>query len=113
MNTHFDKNDHRNFNREGAAFDKGETFSGIPYEIGIKAVDKIKALVPDQNFAAFALKWILMHPEVSCIIPGASSADQVKSNLQAEALPNITNDVLQQIDKIYTEEIKPWVHQRW
>lgn len=112
--TKFDAQDHRNYNREGAAFDKGETFAGIPYEIGLKAVEKLKTLFPkEQNLAAFALKWILMRSEVSCIIPGASSIQHVDSNLQALNFQEISEPLKQAVDKIYIEDIKPWVHQNW
>jgi aryl-alcohol dehydrogenase-like predicted oxidoreductase len=113
-NTKFDENDHRNFNRNGAAFDKGETFAGVPYENGLKAVDKLKALIPKQeSLAAFALKWILLRNEVSCIIPGASSINQIQSNLQAVNFPEISEKLKQEVDKIYHEDIKHWVHQYW
>ncbi|GAH92262.1 unnamed protein product, partial [marine sediment metagenome] len=72
-NTTFGTNDHRNFNRDGSSFDKGETFSGIDYEKELEAVEKIKSIFPSfDNLAPIALKWVLMHKEVSCVIPGAS-----------------------------------------
>ena len=82
--TTFNKDDHRTFNRHGEAFDKGETFSGVDYMKGLKAVEEIKKFFPQQtNLAAIALKWILMFQEVSCVIPGASRPDQVYSNISA------------------------------
>ena len=76
-NTTFSEGDHRHFNREGAAFDKGETFSGVNYEKGLKAVRELQTLFPEQeNLAPIALRWILMFDEVSCIIPGASKTSQ-------------------------------------
>ncbi len=112
--TKFEKDDHRTFNREGKFFDKGETFSGIDYETGLKAVAKLKKLFPGiRNLAPLALKWILMHEEVSCIIPGASRAEQVSSNLSSEDLPNLTEYELYEIQEIYNRDIKPLVHQLW
>lgn len=112
--TSFGEGDHRHFNRDGAAFDKGETFSGIPYELGLKAVDKLKALFPDrENLAPIALQWILQFPEVSCIIPGASKVEQVESNLSVYDLPPLSEEQLAEMNQIYTEMIKPVVHQLW
>ena len=111
--TIFGENDHRHFNREGAAFDKGETFSGVPYDKGLEAVERLKNLLPGQNLAHFALKWILMRDEVSCIIPGASSVQQIESNLQAADFQQISPQLRDEVRKIYDEEIKGFVHQRW
>jgi len=112
--TTFDKKDHRNFNREGKFFDVGETFSGIPYEKGIDVTEQLKQILPsDANLVHLALQWTLMRDEVSCVIPGASSAEQVASNLNASAKPALTDEIMQEIEKIYSKEIKPLVHQRW
>lgn len=112
--TVFGPEDHRTFNREGAAFDKGETFSGINYETGLKAVDELKAIFPDtDNLAPIALRWILMFPEVSCIIPGASKPEQVSSNLSALQQPDLTKDQIQAVNAVYQKWIKPGVHQLW
>jgi aryl-alcohol dehydrogenase-like predicted oxidoreductase len=111
--TSFGPEDHRNFNRQGAAFDKGETFSGVDYNTGLAAVEEIKQLFPDQpNLAAVALRWVLMFNEVSCVIPGASKPEQLASNLQA-ALPALTPEQMQQVQAIYNQKIKPQVHQIW
>jgi len=113
-NTTFDAGDHRFFNRNGEMFDKGETFSGIPYELGLEAVDKLKAVTPaGTNLVDLALKWILMKNEVSCIIPGASKIDQVHSNVEASEIPDLDKSILQKIDEIYEEDIKKHVHQLW
>jgi len=113
-NTEFDSNDHRAFNRNGEAFDKGETFSGIDFEKGLEAINKLKQLFPEeQNLVHIALKWILMRDEVSCVIPGASSTEQVASNVKAREMPKISNEIMQQIEKVYQEDIKEFVHQRW
>lgn len=112
--TVFGPDDHRTFNREGAAFDKGETFSGIKYETGLKAVDELKAVFPGvDNLAPIALRWILMFPEVSCVIPGASRPEQVHSNLTVEQLPDLTKEQLDAIKVIYRKWIKSEVHQLW
>ena len=112
--TKFEKGDHRFFNREGRFFDKGETFSGIPYEVGLIAVYQLKSIIPsDTRLLDVALKWILMKPEVSTVIPGASKVDQVHSNVVASDLPEISSDLLSEIDRIYEKYIKEHVHQRW
>jgi aryl-alcohol dehydrogenase-like predicted oxidoreductase len=110
----FGKKDHRNFNRGGKFFDVGETFSGIPFEEGVDAVGRLKKQLPDStNLAHLALRWVLMRDEVSCVIPGASSVDHVESNLKASEKPDVSPDMMDIIDDIYTSDIKPHVHQRW
>lgn len=110
----FDKEDHRNFNRNGEAFDKGETFSGVDFERGLKAVEALKRLFPEvQNLAPIALQWILKFPEVSCTIPGASKEEQLLSNLSMYALPELNNEKIKQMNKIYEETLKQEVHHRW
>ncbi len=112
--TRFDVNDHRNFNREGKAFDRGETFSGIDYKLGLKAVDELKTLFPDmKNLAPAALQWILTYREVSCIIPGASKTDHVLSNLSVYDLPPLTSDKITSMNNIYNQYIKKEVHHLW
>jgi len=112
--TTFGAQDHRNFNRNGAAFDKGETFSGIDYELGLKAVEALKNLFPEAtNLAPIALQWILSFNEISCIIPGASKASHVESNLSVYDLPPLTTDKIAAMNAIYEKYIKPQVHQLW
>jgi aryl-alcohol dehydrogenase-like predicted oxidoreductase len=95
-------------------FDKGETFSGIPFELGVDAVEKLKAILPENMaLTEMALKWILMKPEVSCIIPGASKVDQVHSNIKASNVPDLHPATLKKIDTIYHEDVKKHVHQLW
>ena len=112
--TTFDKDDHRNFNRDGAAFDKGETFSGIDYDLGLEAVEALKDLFgTHQNLVHKALQWILSFDEVSCVIPGASKEEQVLSNLKTlEATPLSAEEVLH-VKAIYEKYIKDSVHQLW
>jgi aryl-alcohol dehydrogenase-like predicted oxidoreductase len=112
--TTFTKGDHRNFNREGSAFDKGETFAGIDYEQGLKAVEELKQLFPErENLAPIALQWILQHPEVSCIIPGASRPAHLDYNLSTFDVPPMKAEQKAAMDAIYTQYIKDMVHQRW
>lgn len=113
-NTTFGVDDHRNFNRDGTAFDKGETFSGIDYETGLEAVELLKSVFPEnENLAPIALRWILLHEEVSCVIPGASRPEQVDSNLSALELPELTQDQVKKVNELYEKHIKSLVHQLW
>ena len=111
--TDFLPEDHRHFNRNGEAFDKGETFSGVDYATGLEAVEELKSVFPDSQLAAQALRWILMFKEVSCVIPGASRPEQILSNLQAAALPALTPEQVQAVQAIYERKIKPLVHYTW
>ncbi|MEY2916996.1 MAG: hypothetical protein RIS73_710 [Bacteroidota bacterium] len=112
--TNFTEGDHRQFNRNGEAFDKGETFSGIDYNTGIAAVEELKRIFSDQtNLAPIALKWILQFDAVSCIIPGASTNKQVDSNLSAFDMPDFTAAQLQAVQEVYEKFIKQSVHQLW
>ncbi|UOR04848.1 aldo/keto reductase [Hymenobacter aerilatus] len=112
--TTFAPDDHRQFNRHGEAFDKGETFSGVDYETGLAAVEELKQLFPDQpNLAPIALRWVLMFDEVSCVIPGASKPEQLASNLQAAELPALTEEQMQAVRAVYDQKIRPQVHQIW
>ena len=112
--TQFAPDDHRNFNREGAAFDKGETFAGVDYETGLAAVEELKEVFPNQpNLAPLALRWILTFPEVSCIIPGASKPEQLTANLKAEEMPSLTEQQLAAVRAVYERRIQPLVHQLW
>jgi aryl-alcohol dehydrogenase-like predicted oxidoreductase len=112
-NTSFGKDDHRNFNRNGAAFDKGETFSGVDYDKGLNAVEELKKLFPNTDLPLIALKWILKSPEISCVIPGASKIEQLKSNLKTQELADLSPTEINAIKAIYNEYIKADVHQRW
>lgn len=112
--TTFGANDHRTFNRNGEAFDKGETFSGIDYIKGLMAVARIKNIFPTvQNLAPIALRWILNFKAVSTVIPGASRVEQVHSNLSTYDYPDFNDQQLKAIDEIYNQYIKPSVHHLW
>jgi aryl-alcohol dehydrogenase-like predicted oxidoreductase len=110
----FAPDDHRNFNREGEAFDRGETFSGVPFEKGLEAAEELKELVPEgYTLAQLALRWILMHPAVSCAIPGAKRPDQVEDNLAAAQMPPLSDETMDRLREIYDRHIRPEVHQLW
>jgi aryl-alcohol dehydrogenase-like predicted oxidoreductase len=112
--TTFEKDDHRNFNREGAAFDRGETFAGVNYDRGLQAVEALKEIKPEHfTMAQFALKWILMHDAVSCTIPGAKRPAQVEDNCEASDLPGLSRQVMDRVREIYEKHVKADVHQRW
>ncbi|MDX3973375.1 aldo/keto reductase [Shinella sp.] len=112
--TAFAADDHRNFNRNGDAFDVGETFAGVPFETGLQAVEEIRALVPaNTTMAAFALRWILMADAVSVVIPGARNAEQAQANARAASLPAIPEDVMEATREVYYRLVAPHVHQRW
>jgi aryl-alcohol dehydrogenase-like predicted oxidoreductase len=110
----FAADDHRTFNRHGELFDMGETFSGVDYELGLQAVEEIRALLPQGvSMTQFALRWILMFDAVSCAIPGGKRPDQVSENCRASELPSISPESMAAIKRIYDEKIRPSVHQRW
>ncbi len=109
----FDESDHRQFNRHGEAFDVCETFSGVPYEVGLAAVEKIRPLVRSGTMAQFALRWILMFDAVAVAIPGARNAAQARANAEAANLPPLTPETMAELEAIYERDIKPHVHQRW
>ena len=113
-NRRFDEGDHRNFNRNGEAFDRGETFSGVDFETGLRAAEDLKELVPEgSTLAQFALRWILMHPAVSCAIPGGKNPSQVEDNVAAADLPALSGETMRRAKKIYDNSIRPQVHQLW
>ncbi|CAH2404233.1 aldo/keto reductase [Mesorhizobium escarrei] len=112
--TKFEDTDHRKFNRNGEAFDVGETFSGVPFEVGLAAVERIRPLVSgDATMAKFALRWILMFDAVTVVIPGARNPAQARSNAEAADLPPLSDELMGEIRNIYDRDIKPYVHQRW
>jgi aryl-alcohol dehydrogenase-like predicted oxidoreductase len=112
--TSFSKDDHRNYNRFGESFDRGETFSGIDYETGLEAVEALRPLVPPGwPMAQFALRWILSFPAVTCAIPGAKRPSQVEENVAAADLPPIPPETLEKVQSLYAQRIKALVHQYW
>ena len=110
----FAKDDHRNFNRHGEAFDRGETFSGVDFETGLRTVEQLRPLVPQgATPAQLALRWILEFPAVTCAIPGAKRPAQVAENIAASDLPSLSADAMKKIRAIYDAQIRPLVHQYW
>ena len=110
----FDSADHRSFNREGAAFDKGETFSGIDYGTGLEAVEELRRIVPaGMSLTQLALRWILMFGAVTSAIPGAKRIAQVEQNLAAAELPALDERTRQAVEDLYQRFIRSLVHHRW
>jgi aryl-alcohol dehydrogenase-like predicted oxidoreductase len=112
-NTTFAADDHRSYNRHGEAFDVGETFAGVPYEVGLEAVERLRPLVPDGvPMARFALRWLLDQP-ITVVIPGARDADQARANAAAADLPPLSPAVHEAVRAVYDELVAPHVHDRW
>jgi aryl-alcohol dehydrogenase-like predicted oxidoreductase len=112
--TVFDQDDHRRFNRQGESFDRGETFSGFNYELGLDAVGELRPLVPaGMTMAQMALRWILMSPQVTCTIPGAKHVAQIEENVIAADLPPLSSDLMRQIGEIYDRRVRPHVQHYW
>jgi aryl-alcohol dehydrogenase-like predicted oxidoreductase len=111
--TTFAADDHRSYNRHGEAFDVGETFAGVPYEVGLEAVERLRPLVPDGvPMARFALRWLLDQP-ITVVIPGARDADQARANAAAADLPPLSPAVHEAVRAVYDELVAPHVHDRW
>ena len=111
--TTFGPQDHRTYNREGAAFDKGETFSGVPYELGLSAVQAMKEAFGTEDLAPIAIRWVLMHEAVSVVIPGASRAAQVSQNIRAADLPPLTDAQMQGVNDVYDQYLREIIHPQW
>ena len=112
--TTFSNDDHRHFNRDGKAFDKGETFAGVPLEKAFPAIAELRELFKgDGALAAIALRWILMYDEVSVVIPGASKSSQLEANVNAGQLPILTNEQMMAVKNIYDKYIREEVHSLW
>jgi aryl-alcohol dehydrogenase-like predicted oxidoreductase len=114
LDTRFSADDHRSFNRQGQAFDRGETFSGIDYELGIEIVEELKEIVPEGlSLTAFSLRWILMFDAVSCAIPGAKRPDQVAENVHSADLPALSPDMMAAVRELYERRVRENVHHYW
>ena len=113
QNTIFGVNDHRTYNRNGESFDKGETFSGVDYTLGLQAVEELKKLFGTEDLIPYALRWILMYNAVSVVIPGASKVEQVYSNIRAAELPELTQEQMDGVKAVYDNYIKESVHTSW
>jgi aryl-alcohol dehydrogenase-like predicted oxidoreductase len=110
----FAADDHRLFNRNGERFDKGETFSGVPYETGLEVVERLRALVPPgATLAQLALRWILMFDAVSCAIPGARTPAQARENAAASDLPALDGQAMDAVRALYDERVRAHVHASW
>ena len=110
----FHADDHRTYNRSGEQFDKGETFSGVPYDRGLEAVEVLRDVVPTgATLTQLALRWILMFDAVSCAIPGAKTASQARENCAAAALPALSPDAMASIARLYDDRIRQLVHHQW
>jgi len=110
----FESDDHRQFNRDGAAFDAGETFSGVDFERGLEAVEALRPHVPPgMSMAELALRWILMFDEVSCVIPGARHPHQVEENAAAAEAGKLPGETMAAAHRVYQEFIQAHVHHRW
>ena len=110
----FAPDDHRAFNRDGAAFDKGETFSGVPLDVGFEAVEALRELVPEGwTLAQFALRWIGMFEAVSSSIPGAKNPAQVEANMSAADLPELSQETILAVETVYNRSIRAHVQASW
>ena len=110
----FESDDHRQGNRQGEWFDRGETFSGLDYETGLQAVDEIRALLPEgMTMVQMALRWILMFTAVTCAIPGAKRPSQVEENVSAADLPALSDETMSKVREIYERQVRPHVHHYW
>lgn len=111
--TIFGDKDHRSYNRNGDFFDKGETFSGVDFNTGIKVANELKRLLNTEDLASKALRYILMYPEVSTVIPGASSPEQIRANTRASELPVFSDIEMNVVKELYNRYIRREVHSNW
>jgi aryl-alcohol dehydrogenase-like predicted oxidoreductase len=112
--TQFSADDHRNYNRSGQAFDVGETFAGVPFEVGVAAARELSELVdPGQTLTQFALRWVIDQPGVSTVIPGARNPEQAAANVAAASLPPLREEQLAGVRDVYDRLIREHVHDRW
>ncbi|WP_210495366.1 aldo/keto reductase [Patulibacter sp. SYSU D01012] len=112
--TTFGEDDHRNYNRTGAAFDVGETFAGVPFEVGLEAVRELRGVLrPDETMPQLALRWIVDRPGLSVVIPGARNPEQARANAAAADRPPLTGEQEQAVREVYDRLVRPHVHDRW
>lgn len=105
--TRFADTDHRNYNRDGQAFNVGETFAGIPFERGVELVRTLEQMVPDNyTMAQMAMRWILDHDAVTTVIPGASSAQQVVENARVSELPSLPSELYTRLNEFYQQQVE-------
>jgi len=114
LQSQFAVDDHRSFNRQGESFDRGETFSGVDFETGLQAVEKLRDLVPkEMTMAQFALRWILTFDAVTCAIPGAKRPTQVEDNVKSADLAEFAESTMNDVRKLYDERVRSLVHHYW
>jgi aryl-alcohol dehydrogenase-like predicted oxidoreductase len=112
--TSFSADDHRSYNRKGESFDVGETFAGVPYDVGLEAVRALRRVVPrGVAMAQFALRWVIDQQGVTVVIPGARNADQARANAAADGVLPLSEDQLAAVRETYDNLIRPHVHSRW
>jgi aryl-alcohol dehydrogenase-like predicted oxidoreductase len=111
--TTFPADDHRSFNRHGEAFDVGETFSGVPFDVGVAAAREVAEIAGEAPTPAFALRWVIDQPGVTTVIPGARNVEQVRGNVAAADLPPLSATQLADLERLYDERIRAHVHDRW
>ena len=110
----FPEDDHRNFNRDGEAFDVGETFAGVPFEAGLDAADELEERLPDDRpLPEFALRWILDHDAVSTVIPGSTTPEHVRANAAVGDAPPLGEAAHETVREVYDERVREHVHHRW
>jgi len=110
----FEDDDHRKFNRQGESFDKGETFSGVDFDLSLKAIEELKSFCPKKmSLTQFALRWILMFDAVTCTIPGAKTKNQVEENIGSADLPPLSDETMKKVNAVYEKFIKKSVHHYW
>ncbi len=102
----FSANDHRNYNRNGEAFNAGETFAGIEFNEGVKLSNEIRSLLPDDRMTQWSIRWILDHPEVTTVIPGATKVSQVETNMNSSGLPKLRAETHRKLRTLYEEKIR-------
>jgi aryl-alcohol dehydrogenase-like predicted oxidoreductase len=114
QNTVFAADDHRSYNRYGEAFDVGETFSGVPYQVGVAAAAEVAKLAPaGVPPATLALRWVIDQPGVTTVIPGARNPSQARANAAAASLPPLSDELQAQLARVYDEQVREYVHNRW
>ena len=113
QSTSFSQNDHRNYNANGDSFNVGETFSGVEFSKGVQFAAEIAKRFPDERTASWAIRWILEHPEVTTVIPGATKVSQVESNVLASSLPHLSQDAISELKSLYNNEIQPLIRGRF
>jgi aryl-alcohol dehydrogenase-like predicted oxidoreductase len=111
--TTFPAEDHRNYNRKGEVFDIGETFAGVPFEVGLAAVEELRSLTDGAQLAQVAIRWVLMFEQVSTVIPGAKNPKQARDNAEAALLPPLDAQAMELATDVYKRRIAPLVHHRW